>query len=65
MPAVPELGDAERIILRAVEKYARGNPEALARDIVAELSRAGFVIVPRQTNDEGRAVVAKKKWRPR
>jgi hypothetical protein len=24
---------AERVILRAIEKYARGNPEALARDI--------------------------------
>ena len=37
-----------RVILRAIERYARGDPTALARDIVAELDRAGFVIVARQ-----------------
>ena len=39
-----------RVILRAIERYARGNPPALARDIIAALRRAGFVIVPRQDN---------------
>jgi hypothetical protein len=54
-------GVVERVILRAIEKYARGNPEALACDIIAALGRAGFVIVPRETND---GLVAKKKRRP-
>jgi hypothetical protein len=44
--------DIERVILRAIEKYARGNPPALARDIIAALGRAGFIIVPRQ-DDSG------------
>jgi hypothetical protein len=34
------------------ERYARGDPTALARDIIAELDRAGFVIVPRQPDKE-------------
>jgi hypothetical protein len=41
-----------RVILRAIERYARGDPTALARDIIAELDRAGFVIVPRQPDKE-------------
>jgi hypothetical protein len=36
-----------RVILRAIERYARGDPTALPRDIIAELDRAGFVIMPR------------------
>jgi hypothetical protein len=36
-----------RVILRAIERYVRGDPAALARDIIAELGRAGFVILPR------------------
>jgi hypothetical protein len=34
--------EAARVILRGIERYARGDPTALARDIVAELDRAGF-----------------------
>jgi hypothetical protein len=50
----PDQLDTEpaRIILRTIEKYARGDPAALARDIIAELDRAGFVIVPRQPDKE-------------
>ena len=44
--------DPARIILRTIERYARGDPTALARDIIAELDRAGFVIVPRQPDKE-------------
>jgi hypothetical protein len=33
-------------------RYARGDPEALVRDIIAELDCASFVIVPRQPDKE-------------
>jgi hypothetical protein len=41
-----------RIILRTIERHARGDPTALVRDIIAELDRAGFVIVPRPPDKE-------------
>ena len=55
--------EVERIILRAIEGYARGNPEALARDIIAALTRAGFVIVPDQTGEPSSGTVLKKERR--
>jgi hypothetical protein len=36
--------EIERVIVKAIERHARGNPEALARLLVAELRRAGFEI---------------------
>jgi EAL domain-containing protein (putative c-di-GMP-specific phosphodiesterase class I) len=36
--------EIERVIVKAIERHARGNPEALARQLVAELRRAGFEI---------------------
>jgi hypothetical protein len=36
--------EIERVIIKAVERHARGNPDALARQLIAELRRAGFEI---------------------
>jgi hypothetical protein len=36
--------EIERVIVKAIERHVRGNPEALARQLVAELRRAGFEI---------------------
>jgi hypothetical protein len=44
MPAPGEESEIERVIVKAIERHARGNPEALARPLVAELRRAGFEI---------------------
>jgi hypothetical protein len=43
-PSPPEKVEIERVIVKAIERHARGNPEALARLLVAELRRAGFAI---------------------
>jgi len=40
------------VILRTIERYARGDPTTLARYIIAGLDRAGFVIVPWQPDKE-------------
>jgi hypothetical protein len=39
-----EESEVERVIVKAIERHARGNAEALARLLVAELRRAGFEI---------------------
>lgn len=45
--AMPELqSEPERVIAAAIWKHARGDPDALARVIVAELEAAGYRIVP-------------------
>ena len=36
--------EIERVIAVAIYRHARGNPEALAWQLVAELRRAGFEI---------------------
>jgi hypothetical protein len=44
MPEPLDAVEIERVIVKAVERHARGNPEALARPLVADLRRAGFEI---------------------
>ena len=36
--------ELERVIVKAIERHTRGNPDALARHLIAELRRAGFEI---------------------
>jgi hypothetical protein len=36
--------EIERVIVKSIVRHARGNPEALARQLVTELRRAGFEI---------------------
>ena len=48
MPEPLDAVEIERLILKVIERHARGNPEALARQLVADLRCAGFEI--RRTN---------------
>lgn len=47
LPLGAALPSPARIILAAIERHARGDPEALARAILAELDKAGLEIRPK------------------
>lgn len=50
-----------RIIVAAIECHDRGNPEALAKQIVSELQRVGRFIVPHEPTDRMNAAVARSR----
>src|SRR5260370_34802071 len=53
--------EIERVMVAMIERYPRRNPEALAKQIVAELGRTGRFIVPREPTIEMNTAVAKSR----
>lgn len=51
----------EHVMAAAIERSPRSNPEALAKQILAELGRAGLFIVPREPTLEMNTAVARSR----
>jgi len=53
--------EIERVIAAAIERNAESDPEALAKEIISELHRAGRFIVPENPTEKMSAAVAKSR----
>jgi ATP-dependent Clp protease adapter protein ClpS len=53
--------EIEQVIAEAIARHPDGDPEALAREIIFELHRAGRFIVPRDPTDKMNTAVAKSR----